>query len=343
MVISGKALRPVLEFSDMNIPKPLLNKMYDLNYDKPTSIQSLCWPTLLSGLNMVGIAQTGSGKTLGFIFPMLVHIMNNQRYLRSQGRESKPGPVGLVLAPTRELAIQIQQVADQFGGTVGIKNAAIYGGASKGPQMGQMRRGVEIVIATPGRLIDFLKEGQITLSKCTYLVLDEADRMLDMGFEPQIRKIIEQIRPDRQTAMFSATWPKEVRKLAEDFISSYAQISIGTTNLTANPNITQIVEVCEEFQKENRLRDVLNEIMVNRDSKAIVFAETKKKVDMISKFIKNLGFYCLTIHGDKKQMEREWVLNEFKQKPRCILCATDVAARGLSKNNYTFYLSLSLH
>ena len=154
--------------------------------------------------------------------------------------------------------------------------------------------------------------------------------MLDMGFEPQIRKIIEQIRPDRQTAMFSATWPKEVRKLAEDFIWNYAHISIGTTVLTANPNIRQHVEVVDDEQKEQRLRQVLGEIMNERDSKAIVFAETKRRVDAISVFIKKLGFYCLTIHGDKKQQEREWVLSEFKLKPKCILVATDVAARGLS-------------
>ena len=131
----------------------------------------------------------------------------------------------------------------------------------------------------------------------------------DMGFEPQIRKIIEQIRPDRQTAMFSATWPKEVRKLAEDFISDYIHITIGAAELTANPNIKQIVELCEEHDKENRLKQILNEIMNYRDSKAIVFAETKKRVDTYSKFIRDLGYHCLTIHGDKKQVEREWVLN----------------------------------
>ena len=130
-----------------------------------------------------------------------------------------------------------------------------------------------------------------------------------MGFEPQIRKIIEQIRPDRQTAMFSATWPKEVRKLAEDFISDYIHITIGAAELTANPNIKQIVELCEEHDKENRLKQILNEIMNYRDSKAIVFAETKKRVDTYSKFIRDLGYHCLTIHGDKKQVEREWVLN----------------------------------
>ena len=270
----------------------------------------MCWPTLLSGCDMVGIAQTGSGKTLGFILPMLIHISNNRNYLRSvaSNREDGPGPIGLVLAPTRELAIQIQQVAEEFGSATGIKNIVIYGGASKGPQSQQIRRGADIYIATPGRLIDFLREGTISLNKCTYLVLDEADRMLDMGFEPQIRKIIEQIRPDRQTAMFSATWPKEVRKLAEDFISNYIQVTIGAAELTANPNIKQIIELCEEHEKEGRLRQILGEIMKYRDSKAIIFSETKKKVDNYSKLIRDMGYHCLTIHGDKKQQEREWVL-----------------------------------
>ncbi len=277
----------------------------------------MCWPTLMSGNDLVGIAQTGSGKTLGFIIPILIHISNNQRYMRSisSNRDDTPGPVALVLAPTRELAIQIQAVAEEFGCYTGIRNICIYGGASKGPQAQSIRKGAEIYIGTPGRLLDFLKEGTISLNRCTYLVLDEADRMLDMGFEPQIRKLIEQIRPDRQTAMFSATWPKEVRKLAEDFLTTYIQISIGNANeLQANPNIEQIVEVCEEPQKEIRLKEILCDIMRYRDSKVIIFAETKKKVDYYSKFIRDLGYHCLTIHGDKKQQEREWVLGGLSQQ-----------------------------
>lgn len=287
-----------------------MDKIRDAKYTKPTPIQSMCWPTLLSGHNMVGIAQTGSGKTFGFVLPLLIHISRNTRYARSiNENRGSPGPFALVLAPTRELAIQIQQVAEEFGRLMDIRNVVIYGGASKLPQINQIKRGADIYIATPGRLLDFLKEEVITLGRCTYLVLDEADRMLDMGFEPQIRKIIEQIRPDRQTAMFSATWPKEVIKLAEDFISDYVHITIGATQLTANPNITQIVEICEENNKENRLREILKEIMNGKDSKAIIFAETKKRVDSYSKFMRDLGYHCLTIHGDKKQMEREWVLN----------------------------------
>jgi superfamily II DNA/RNA helicase len=231
----------------------------------------MCWPTLMSGNDLVGIAQTGSGKTLGFIIPILIHISNNQRYLRSinANREDTPGPIALVLAPTRELAMQIQTVAEEFGNYTGVRNICIYGGASKGPQTQLVRKGAEIYIATPGRLLDFIKEGTISLSRCTFLVLDEADRMLDMGFEPQIRKLIEQIRPDRQTAMFSATWPKEVRKLAEDFLTTYIHITIGATELQANPNIKQIVEVCEESQKEIRLKEILLDIMRFRDSKVL--------------------------------------------------------------------------
>lgn len=189
-----------------------------------------------------------SGKTLAYIMPAVVHINHQARLVRGDG------PIVLVLAPTRELAQQIQQVANDFGQCTQIKNTCIFGGAPKGPQARDLERGVEIVIATPGRLIDFLEKGTTNLRRCTYLVLDEADRMLDMGFEPQIRKIIEQIRPDRQVLMWSATWPKEVRNLAEEFLHSYIQVNIGSLNLSANHNILQIVDVCEEYEKEQVCR-----------------------------------------------------------------------------------------
>jgi ATP-dependent RNA helicase DDX5/DBP2 len=307
-IVGDSFVKPLMTFGDLTLPDSIGDCIRKANYTTPTPIQSLCWPTLISGHDLVGIAQTGSGKTLGFIIPILVHILNNQRYIRSV-RDEPNGPVALVLAPTRELAQQIQKVAEEFGNQAGIRDIVIYGGASKGGQASQIRRGADIYIATPGRLLDFLKEGTVSLSRCTFLVLDEADRMLDMGFEPQIRKIIEQIRPDRQTAMFSATWPKEVRKLAEDFISNYIHASIGSSELQANPNIKQIIEVLQEFEKENRLKAILADIMAFRDSKAIIFAETKKKVDAYSKFIRELGYHCLCIHGDKKQQEREWVLS----------------------------------
>lgn len=237
---------PIQKFEEGNFPDYVLQGISNMGYKEPTAIQSQGWPIAMSGKNLVGIAQTGSGKTLAYILPAIVHI-NNQPPIRRGD-----GPIALVLAPTRELAQQIQQVASDFGNTSYVRNTCIFGGAPKREQARDLERGVEIVIATPGRLIDFLDKGTTNLQRCTYLVLDEADRMLDMGFEPQIRKIIDQIRPDRQTLMWSATWPKEVRKLAEDYLGDYQQINIGSLQLSANHNILQIVDVCQEHEKENK-------------------------------------------------------------------------------------------
>ena len=252
---------------------------------------------------MVGIAQTGSGKTLAYILPAIVHINHQPRLNRNDG------PIALILAPTRELAQQIQQVASDFGISSQVRNTCIFGGAPKGPQARDLERGVEICIATPGRLIDFLERGTTNLRRCTYLVLDEADRMLDMGFEPQIRKIVEQIRPDRQTLMWSATWPKEVRNLAEEFLTDYIQINIGSLQLAANHNILQIVDVCEEYEKEGKLMKLLEEISNEPENKTIIFVETKRKVDDITRAINRYGWQAIGIHGDKSQQERDYVLN----------------------------------
>lgn len=247
VTISGVDVHnPIQHFEEGNFPDYVMQSITNQGYKEPTPIQAQGWPIAMSGKNLVGIAQTGSGKTLAYILPSIVHI-NNQPPIRRGD-----GPIALVLAPTRELAQQIQQVAIDFGNASYVRNTCVFGGAPKREQARDLERGVEIVIATPGRLIDFLEKGTTNLQRCTYLVLDEADRMLDMGFEPQIRKIIEQIRPDRQTLMWSATWPKEVRKLAEDYLGDYQQINIGSLQLSANHNILQIVDVCQEHEKENK-------------------------------------------------------------------------------------------
>lgn len=245
----------------------------------------------------------------------------------------------LVLAPTRELAQQIQTVARDFGSSSCIRNTCIFGGSPKGPQARDLERGVEICIATPGRLIDFLEKGTTNLRRCTYLVLDEADRMLDMGFEPQIRKIIEQIRPDRQVLMWSATWPKEVQALAEDFLTDYIQINIGSLMLAANHNIRQIIEICQEHEKELKLSKLLRELGCERGNKTIIFVETKKKVDDITKAIKREGWSAIAIHGDKSQPERDYVLSEFRNGKTAILVATDVAARGLDVEDVKYVVN----
>ena len=194
---------------------------------------------------------------------------------------------------------------------------------------------MEIVIATPGRLIDMLETGKTNLRRVTYLVMDEADRMLDMGFEPQIRKIVGQIRPDRQTLMFSATWPKDVQKLAADFLKEAIQVNIGSMDLTANPNITQSVEVMTDFEKRGKLLKHLEQIS-NENGKVLIFVATKRVADDITKYLRQDGWPALAIHGDKEQRERDWVLAEFKAGRSPILIATDVASRGLGV--YSFLL-----
>jgi ATP-dependent RNA helicase DDX5/DBP2 len=189
VTVKGRAVPfPNQYFEEGNFPDYVMNEVRRQGFTEPTSIQAQGWPIALSGRDMVGIAQTGSGKTLAYILPAIVHINNQARLNRGDG------PIALVLAPTRELAQQIQHIAQEFGSQSRVRNTCVFGGAPKGPQARDLERGVEIVIATPGRLIDFLECGKTNLRRCTYLVLDEADRMLDMGFEPQIRKIVEQIR-----------------------------------------------------------------------------------------------------------------------------------------------------
>ncbi|KAG8276281.1 putative ATP-dependent RNA helicase ddx17 [Homalodisca vitripennis] len=332
ITIKGRAPKPIQFFEEANFPEYIMEEVRKQGFDFPTAIQAQGWPIAMSGMNMVGVAKTGSGKTLAYVLPACVHINNQEPLKRGDG------PIALVLAPTRELAQQIQTVARDFGSSTFVRSTCIFGGAPKGPQARDLMRGVEIVIATPGRLIDFLEQGQTNLKRCTYLVLDEADRMLDMGFEPQIRKIIEQIRPDRQVLMWSATWPKEVRKLAEDFLHDYIQINIGSLELSANHNIVQIVNICRDTEKDEKLSTLLQELS-EEEGKTIVFAETKRKVDAITRTIQRGGWRAMGIHGDKNQNERDYVLREFRKSSAGILVATDVAARGLDVDDVKYVIN----
>jgi len=334
ITIKGRGVpKPIFNFEEGGFPGFIMQQIYKQNWTRPTAIQAQGWPMALTGRDFVGIAQTGSGKTLGFILPAIVHI-SNQPYL-----ERGDGPICLVLVPTRELAQQVQQVAAEFGSQSDIKNVCVYGGAPKGPQLRDIERGAEICIATPGRLLDFLEAGKTNMRRCTYLVLDEADRMLDMGFEPQIRKILEQIRPDRQTLMWSATWPKEVRGLAEDFLKDYIQVNIGALQLHANHNILQIVDVCTDNEKDRKLETLLEEIMGEKENKTIIFVETKRRTDELTRKMRRNGWPAMCIHGDKSQQERDWVLSEFRSGKAPILVATDVASRGLDVEDIKFVIN----
>jgi len=328
MTIQGTGVpKPITTFDEAGFPDYILREIQKMGFKEPSPIQAQAWPMALSGRDVVAIAETGSGKTIGFALPAMVHI--NAQPLLAPG----DGPIVLILAPTRELANQIQVECERFGSTSKLRTVAVYGGVPKGQQIRDLQKGAEIVIATPGRLIDMLESGKTNLRRVTYLVMDEADRMLDMGFEPQIRKIIGQIRPDRQTLMFSATWPKEVQSLARDFLRDGIQVNIGSHELAANHRVKQIIEVCSDFEKRGKLVKHLDMIS-QENAKVLIFTNTKRIADELTKYLRQDGWPALAIHGDKQQQERDWVLAEFKSGRSPIMVATAVASRGLGKLDY---------
>jgi ATP-dependent RNA helicase DBP3 len=330
-------IRPYRSFEETKFPPDLLS--FCKTFEKPTPIQAQCWPIIGTGRDVVGISQTGSGKTIAFLFPGIVRM-------RAEKLTGK-GPYILILAPTRELAMQTASVCQEFQKS-GISSCCVYGGAEKGPQKKQLAAGAQIVIATPGRLIDLLEEKALTLSKVDYLVLDEADRMLDMGFEPAIRSIISRLKTERQTLMFSATWPQEIQKLASEFQNDPIRINIGqTTELTSNRSVKQAVEVVEDYEKDKKLQDLLYKFTAkNKHTKIIVFALYKKEAQRVEDNLKHKGWNVVGIHGDLPQYKRTAALQGFRDGKQTILVATDVAARGLDIPdveyviNYTFPLTV---
>lgn len=332
------APKPIRTFEEAGFPDYVIESIRIARFDKPSGIQQQGWPVALSGRDMIGIAETGSGKTLAFLLPAIIHI-NAQTPL-----QRGDGPIALVLAPTRELAMQINgecqkfcHVRDSRSGR-SVQHTVVYGGVPKGTQANELRNGCHIVTATPGRLIDFLEGGVTNLRRTTYLCLDEADRMLDMGFEDQVRKICGQIRPDRQTLLWSATWPKEVQHLAHDLCKEKpVQITIGSLDLSANHMINQRLEFFRGYNtnmdKRQRLNCILKDLSAQEATqgpqKVIIFVETKRGCDDLTREMRISGIPALSIHGDKSQGERDWVLSEFRAGRQPILLATDVAARGL--------------
>lgn len=313
--------RPIKTFEDCGFSPQLMNAIAKQGYEKPTSIQCQALPIVLSGRDIIGIAKTGSGKTAAFVLPMIVHIMDQPEL------EKEEGPIGVICAPTRELAHQIYLESKKFAKSHGVRVSAVYGGMSKLDQFKELKSGCEIVVATPGRLIDMLKMKALTMSKATYVVLDEADRMFDLGFEPQIRSIVGQIRPDRQTLLFSATMPRKVEKLAREVLTDPVRVLVGEVGM-ANEDITQIVNVIpSDADKLPWLLEKLPGLIDNGD--VLVFASKKATVDEIDTHLSQRGFKIASLHGDKDQASRMDILQKFKSGVYHVLVATDVAARGL--------------
>ena len=342
MTVDGCSLAPVMEFKYLDVPADILS--CTSTFQRPSAIQAQSWPIVLSGRDLVGIAQTGSGKTLAFGLPAMVHI---KAQLSGTGAGEKKGarPVMLCLAPTRELACQIQEVLEAAGKACSIRSICCYGGVPKVHQVKALRAGVEIVVATPGRLEDLVEDGACLLSQVSFFVLDEADRMLDLGFEPHIRSIAKGIRADRQTVMFSATWPQEVQKLAMDYMANPARVTIGSADLTANHAIKQHVEVIDQRDRGHRLEQILRKHHTGKE-RVLVFVLYKKEAPRVEEFLQSRKFKALAIHGDMGQRDRTISVEEFKSGKTPILIATDVAARGLDIPdvevviNYSFPLTI---
>lgn len=323
-ITTSKNISPIMTFDELkNIDSDSafnskVIKQLSQNFEKPTPIQAQSWSIALGGNDLVGVAQTGSGKTLSFVIPALIHAYNQRN----------SNIKVLVLAPTRELTLQIQEVFMKYEKLFNMRSCCVYGGVSAYNQKREIQDGVDIVIATPGRLIDLYTQGAISLNHVTFLVLDEADRMLDMGFEKQLKRIIPNVNDKKQTLMWSATWPIKVRNLAKSYMNDYVQINVGQDELTLNKRIKQEIRIIKRHDKRNELCNTLDKKRLT-----IVFINTKRMCDEIEFYLRDKGFKATAIHGDKTQNVRDRVINDFKRGYFNILIATDVAARGLDVND----------
>ncbi|EDO35206.1 predicted protein [Nematostella vectensis] len=333
-------------FEDVDLGEILLHNVGLAGYKKPTPVQKYAIPIVKGKRDLMACAQTGSGKTAAFLIPILSRIYMEgppaPPDIKHAGRR-RQYPICLVLAPTRELAVQIFDEARKFSYRSLCRPCVVYGGADIGSQLRELDRNCHLLVATPGRLVDMMDRGRVGLDSIRFLVLDEADRMLDMGFEPQIRRIVDQDSMPktgiRQTLMFSATFPKEIQMLARDFLENYIFLAVGKVGSTSE-NITQKVVWVDEFDKRSFLLDLLN--ASGPQQLTLVFVETKKGADALEMFLAKDGYYCTSIHGDRSQREREEALRTFRCGDTPILVATAVAARGLDIPNVKHVINFDL-
>ena len=336
---------PITSFTTPPLDSLLVENITKSRFTKPTPVQKYSVPIVANGRDLMACAQTGSGKTGGFLFPVLSECYMNGPAPKPEGNSFSYNtvyPTVLIMAPTRELVSQIFEEAKKFCYRSWVRPAVAYGGVDIGQQMRTLQRGCDLLVAAPGRLTDLLDRGRISLANVKYLVLDEADRMLDMGFEPQIRHIVQGCDmpdvQDRQTLMFSATFPRNIQMLARDFLKEYIFLSVGRVGSTS-ANITQKVLLVESHEKNSVILDLLS---AAETSLTIVFTETKRMADYLADYLYDQGFPATAIHGNRTQYEREKALSAFKSGAAPILVATAVAARGLDIPNVAHVINYDL-
>ncbi|XP_036386944.1 probable ATP-dependent RNA helicase DDX23 isoform X2 [Megalops cyprinoides] len=358
----GKIPNPIRNWKEYTLPPHILEVIDKCGYKEPTPIQRQAIPIGLQNRDIIGVAETGSGKTAAFLIPLLVWITTLPKIDRIE--DSDQGPYAVILAPTRELAQQIEEETIKFGKPLGIRTVAVIGGISREDQGFRLRMGCEIVIATPGRLIDVLENRYLVLGRCTYVVLDEADRMIDMGFEPDVQKILEYIpvtnqKPDtdeaedpekmmmnfesgkhkyRQTVMFTATMPPAVERLARSYLRRPAVVYIGSAG-KPHERVEQKVLLMSEGEKRKKLLDVLAR---GFEPPIIIFVNQKKGCDVLAKSLEKMGYNACTLHGGKGQEQREFALSNLKAGAKDILVATDVAGRGIDIQDVSMVLNYDM-
>ncbi|EDS26588.1 pre-mRNA-splicing ATP-dependent RNA helicase PRP28 [Culex quinquefasciatus] len=357
----GKIPNPIRSWKESGFPKEVLEIIDKVGYKEPTPIQRQAIPIGLQNRDIIGIAETGSGKTLAFLIPLLNWIQGLPKIERQETADQ--GPYAIILAPTRELAQQIEEETQKFGQPLGIRTVVVVGGLSREEQGFRLRLGCEIVIATPGRLIDVLENRYLVLNQCTYIVMDEADRMIDMGFEPDVQKILEympvtNLKPDteeaedatklmenfntkkkyRQTVMFTATMPPAVERLARTYLRRPATVYIGSVGKPTE-RTEQIVHIVTENEKRKKLMEILSRGV---EPPCIIFVNQKKGADVLAKGLEKLGYNACTLHGGKGQEQREYALASLKNGSKDILVATDVAGRGIDIKDVSLVINYDM-
>ncbi|ESO02545.1 hypothetical protein HELRODRAFT_106716 [Helobdella robusta] len=357
----GKIPNPLRNWKEANLSTELSDIIEKIGYKDPTPIQRQAIPIGLQNRDIIGVAETGSGKTAAFLIPLLVWILTLPKIERFEDVDL--GPYSIILAPTRELAQQIEEEAVKFGGPLGIRTVAIIGGISREEQGFKLRQGCEIVIATPGRLVDVLDNKYLVLQRCTYVVLDEADKMINMGFEPDVQNILKYLpvsnqKPDnedaedeeklkanfntknkfRQTVMFTATMPTAVERLARSYLRRPAVVYIGSIGKPIE-SVEQIVYMLSEQEKRKKLLAILNEGI---EPPIIIFVNQKKGADVLAKSLEKMGFSATTLHGGKGQEQREFALASLKSGGKHILVATDVAGRGIDIKDVSLVINYDM-
>lgn len=360
-VKGGNIPHPIRHWNECGLPEEIVKVIDEIGYKEPSAIQRQAIPIGLLNRDIIGVAETGSGKTAAFLLPLLVWIQSLPKIVRLE--EADQGPYAIIMAPTRELAQQIEEETIKFGGPLGIRTVAVIGGLSREDQGFKLRLGCEIVIATPGRLIDVLENRYLVLSRCTYIVLDEADRMIDMGFEPDVQKILEHMpvtnqKPDddtaedvaaltanfktknkyRQTVMFTATMPPAVERLARTYLRRPAIVYIGAIGKPVE-RTEQVVHLMKENDKRNKLISILNSGI---DPPILIFVNQKKGADVLARGLEKMGYNAVTLHGGKGQEQRELALNGLKAGSKDIMVATDVAGRGIDIKDVSLVINYDM-